>query len=289
MYNQLEGKAAGREHPSHGTRAGQGRLGEGRGSVGLGEGAGASGIGLSLPFPWKVCPTLPLSFCPLLGAFMCLHMFAEVVTPHEDPAAHGAGELLGACVGLEVSLELIRPGEALAAEKPVADKGAVPTVPPQVGLQVGRLGISLATSRNVAVVKVLLLGTVWARSYPLSFLAVWAAAHSLTRAPWHGSSRALRPSSAVHGLLKNMGILRRFKLFDPFLAHQVLGRGQKVVRRTAELVLGGAIAPQCWLESPRVAWRLEATLTMLKVHPAGSSMKVPPGVHTAVLSSIAGV
>lgn len=112
-------------------------------------------------------------------------MLAEVIAPHEDPVANRAGKFLGSCVGLKVPLQLIRTGEALPTEQPIADEGTVTTVPPQVGFQVGCLGISLATARDVTIVKVFLLGVVRALAHPLSLLAVGAPAGGLPRTPGH--------------------------------------------------------------------------------------------------------
>lgn len=118
---------------------------------------------------------------------MCLHVLAQVVASHEDPVANRAGELFGSRVGLKVPLQLIRAGEALPTKQPIADKGAVATVPPQVGLQVRCLGIGLATARDVAVVEVLLLGVVRALAHPFGLLAIRAPAGGLARTPGHGA------------------------------------------------------------------------------------------------------
>lgn len=74
--------------------------------------------------------------CLLFGALVGFHVFGQVVAAHEDPAADGAGEFLGAGVGLEMALQLIRTREALAAEEPVAHEGTVAAMPAQMRLQV---------------------------------------------------------------------------------------------------------------------------------------------------------
>ena len=53
------------------------------------------------------------------------------------------------CMCSPVSLEFIAPGESLSTEHPVANKGPLPTVPAQVGSQVGRFPIHLRTAGNV--------------------------------------------------------------------------------------------------------------------------------------------
>lgn len=55
-----------------------------------------------------------------------------------------------------VSLELVAPGESLPAEHPVADEGSLSTVPAEVGSQVRRLSVHLATASDVAYMLLLL-------------------------------------------------------------------------------------------------------------------------------------
>lgn len=55
-----------------------------------------------------------------------------------------------------VSLELVAPGESLPAEHPVADKGSLTAVPAEVGSQVRRLSVHLATASDVAYMLLLL-------------------------------------------------------------------------------------------------------------------------------------
>ena len=53
-----------------------------------------------------------------------------------------------------MSLKLVRAGEPLPAEEPVADKGSLPCVPSQMCLQVGGLAVDLAAAGDVATVDV---------------------------------------------------------------------------------------------------------------------------------------
>lgn len=57
-----------------------------------------------------------------------------------------------------VSLQLVTPGEPLATEDPVTDKGPLAGVPAQVGPQVGRLAVHLPTALHMADVLFLLCG-----------------------------------------------------------------------------------------------------------------------------------
>ena len=86
--------------------------------------------------------TLKVSLCVL----------RQVVGTHEPFVALRTGKPFLSSVGPKVALQLVRPGEALAAEKPVADEGSFPSVPAKVRLQVACLSIHLATARDVTVV-----------------------------------------------------------------------------------------------------------------------------------------
>lgn len=71
----------------------------------------------------------------LLGALLpvgavSLDVFGQVIRAHEPLVADGAGEALLPCVRSQMSLELVRAGEPLAAEEPVAYKGPLSRVPP---------------------------------------------------------------------------------------------------------------------------------------------------------------
>lgn len=57
-----------------------------------------------------------------------------------------------------VSLQLVTPGEPLAAEDPVADERPLAGVPAQVGPQMGRLAVHLPAALHVADVLFLLCG-----------------------------------------------------------------------------------------------------------------------------------
>ena len=85
-----------------------------------------------------------------------LSMLSQVVGPHEALVADGAGEPLLPCVCSQVPLQLVRPGEPLPAEQPVAHEGSLSRVPSQVSFQVRGLAVHLPAAWDVAVVEVLL-------------------------------------------------------------------------------------------------------------------------------------
>lgn len=62
------------------------------------------------------------------------------------------------CVRPPVSLQLVAPGEPLAAEDPVTDKRPLAGVPAKVGPQMGRLAVYLPAALHVADVLFLLCG-----------------------------------------------------------------------------------------------------------------------------------
>lgn len=86
-------------------------------------------------------------------------------------------------MGPEVSLQLVTPGEPLAAEQPVADEGPLARVPPQVRLEVRRLAVDLAAAGDVTAVDVLLAEVDAGRAQPLRLLAVRAVAGRAARVP----------------------------------------------------------------------------------------------------------
>ena len=88
-----------------------------------------------------------------IGA-VSLDVFGQVIRAHEPLVADGASEPLLPGVCSQVSLELVRPGEPLAAEQPVADKGTLSRVPPEMGFQVGGLAVDLAAAGDVTAVDV---------------------------------------------------------------------------------------------------------------------------------------
>lgn len=90
-------------------------------------------------------------------------VFGQVVTPHEPLAAVRAHKALLPSVSPQVSLQLVRPGEALATEEPVADKRPLARVPAQVRLQVRRLPVNFPASGDVTDVLLLLAGLVAGR------------------------------------------------------------------------------------------------------------------------------
>ncbi len=85
-----------------------------------------------------------------------LNVLGEVVGAHEALVADGAGKALLTRVGPQVPLQFVGPGETLAAEQPVADKGPLARVPTKVSFQVRRLAVDLAAARDVARVNVAL-------------------------------------------------------------------------------------------------------------------------------------
>ena len=81
---------------------------------------------------------------------MRLDVLREVVRPHELLVALRALEALLARVRPPVPLQLVGAGEALSAEEPAADEGALAAVPPQVRPQVRRLAVDLVAVGDVA-------------------------------------------------------------------------------------------------------------------------------------------
>jgi len=90
-------------------------------------------------------------------------MFGQVVTPHEPLAAVRANKALLPRVRPQVSLQLVRPGEALAAEQPVAHKRPLSRVPPQVRFEVRSFAVNFPAARYVTDVLLLLPGLVAGR------------------------------------------------------------------------------------------------------------------------------
>ena len=123
-------------------------------------------LAVGIPAASSVAPVLAVGF----------RVLRKVVGTHEPFIAERTSEPLLACVGPKVPLQLVGPGEALAAEKPVTDEGSLASVPPEVRLQVARLAVHLAAPRDVAVVDVLLSQTCACGTEPFSFLTVWAVA-----------------------------------------------------------------------------------------------------------------
>ena len=92
-----------------------------------------------------------------------LDVFWQVVWAHESLVADGAGETFLPGVGPQVPLQFVTPGKPLSTKQPVANKGALSGVPPQMGLQVGGLAIDLAATGDVTTVNVPLpqMGPSW--------------------------------------------------------------------------------------------------------------------------------
>lgn len=125
------------------------------------------------------------------------HVFGQVIRPHEPLVADGTGESLLARVRPEVALQLVGPGEPLAAKEPVADERPLAGVPPQMGLQMRRLPVHLPASRYVAAVDVLLPQVNTRRSQSFGLLAVGAVASGATGvAPLRARRRHLRGQAA---------------------------------------------------------------------------------------------
>lgn len=80
-----------------------------------------------------------------------------------------------------MTLELVGSGEPLAAEEPVADERPLSRVPAKMGLEVGRLSVDLAASRDVAAVDVALAQVSASRSKAVRLLAVGAVARGTAR------------------------------------------------------------------------------------------------------------
>lgn len=95
-----------------------------------------------------------------LFVLMRFDVFGQMVTPHEPLAAVLAHKALLPRVSPQVSLQLVRPGEALPAEEPVAHERPLPRVPPQVRLQVRRFTVNLPAAGDVTNVLLLLPGLV---------------------------------------------------------------------------------------------------------------------------------
>lgn len=97
-----------------------------------------------------------------LGLFVLVSfdMFGQVVTPHESLAAVRANKALLPRVSPQVSLQLVRPGETLPTEQPVAHKRPLSRVPPQVRFQVRSFPVNFPATRYVTNVLLLLPGLV---------------------------------------------------------------------------------------------------------------------------------
>jgi len=81
-----------------------------------------------------------------------LDVLAEVVGAHEPLGADRADEPFLARVSPDVSLQLVGPREAFAAEQPVAEERAFAGVPAQVRLEVRRFVVDLAAAGQMAAV-----------------------------------------------------------------------------------------------------------------------------------------
>ena len=136
-------------------------------------------------------------------AIVGLHVFVQMVRSHESFITDGTCKPFFAGVRAQVSLKLVRSGEALAAEEPIADEGPLAGVPPQVRLQVRRLPVDLAAAGNVTAVDVLLQTGRSRRAQPLRLLTVRTVAGGpagvATLRPRGGHRGAARAAAAASG------------------------------------------------------------------------------------------
>ena len=109
-----------------------------------------------LPFHMVKCLVVALGLFVLVS----FDMFGQVVTPHESLAAVRANKALLPRVSPQVSLQLVRPGETLPTEQPVAHKRPLSRVPPQVRFQVRSFPVNFPATRYVTNVLLLLPGLV---------------------------------------------------------------------------------------------------------------------------------
>jgi len=105
-----------------------------------------------LPFDVIECLVVALAFFVLVS----FDVFRQVVTPHEPLAAVRANKALLPSVSPQVSLQLIRPGETLATEQPVAHERPLPRVPPQVRFEVRSFPVNFPAAGYVTYVLLLL-------------------------------------------------------------------------------------------------------------------------------------
>lgn len=85
-------------------------------------------------------------------------MLRQMVRSHELLRALRALEPLLAGVSSSMPLQLVRPGEALAAEHPVADERPLARVPAEMGSKMRSLAVHLVTAGDVADVLFLPVG-----------------------------------------------------------------------------------------------------------------------------------
>lgn len=118
------------------------------------------------------CPFLTAVRCkPAVVVFQCVQ--AQVIRAREHLVAHHTLEWLFPCVPAVVTRKLIRPSEGPAAPIPGAREGLLPRVDPLVGLEVGALGVELATCGEVTAVHALRLGWVTITVTTLSIISIY--------------------------------------------------------------------------------------------------------------------
>lgn len=126
-----------------------------------------------------VIPASVLCVCVLV--LVPLHMQGQVIRSGEGARADRALERFGPCVFPEVTSQLIRTGETPVTSIPRTPVRLLTSVGPQVGFQMGRLGVHFLTSWEVTVVYPPLL-QVWVGP------AVVADLHGLVQAwSWAGA------------------------------------------------------------------------------------------------------
>lgn len=99
-----------------------------------------------------------------------------MVASHKAFVADRTGEAFLSRVGSQMSLQLVRSGEAFAAEQPVTNERPLASVPPQVCLEVRSLAVDLTAARDVTAVEALPPKAGSGRSKALGLLAVGAVA-----------------------------------------------------------------------------------------------------------------
>jgi hypothetical protein len=87
-------------------------------------------------------------------------VFCQMVTPHEPLATVWTNKALLPSMSPQVSLQLIRPGETLATEKPVTNEWTLSRVPPQVRFEMGSFAINFPAPWYVTDVLLFLAGLI---------------------------------------------------------------------------------------------------------------------------------
>lgn len=202
-----------------------------------------------LPFDVVKCLVVALAFFVLVS----FDVFCQVVTPHEPLAAVRANKALLPRVSPQVSLQLVRPGETLATEQPVAHKRPLSRVPPQVRLEVRSFPVNFPAARYVTYVLLLLAGLVAGRRG----LAV----------------RTPAPPAPPRGCERGLGVQQRRDL-RLILRKVRMSQNQAPLQLEAMGSEGGRVAYMVpLLEAPprNILPRVWGQLSLLLVHKAGGS------------------